>query len=189
MSDSNPSEAPSLLAAAQIAALALDQEDSTLRPLAAAALRDALSAGRSKVAPLAPPLVSRVVYRSHSLMSDEGHHELLAQCQRNNAVLNISGVLIHAHAEFMQVLEGPIGHLSVLAEKIYKDPRHRDFVLLKTEIDVPRLFGSWSMASMEIDPDYFRMLSEHLSRQDGDVTRTLREFVGQRASNACAWAA
>ena len=54
MSDSNPSEAPSLLAAAQIAALALDQEDSTLRPLAAAALRDALSAGRSKVAPLAP---------------------------------------------------------------------------------------------------------------------------------------
>ena len=189
MSDSNPSEAPSLLAAAQIAALALDQEDSTLRPLAAAALRDALSAGRSKVAPLAPPLVSRVVYRSHSLMSDEGHHELLAQCQRNNAVLNISGVLIHAHAEFMQVLEGPIGHLSVLAEKIYKDPRHRDFVLLNTEIDVPRLFGSWSMASMEIDPDYFRMLSEHLSRQDGDVTRTLREFVGQRASNACAWAA
>jgi hypothetical protein len=33
------------------------------------------------------------------------------------------------------------------------------------------------------------MLSEHLSRQDGDVTSTLREFVGQRAQNACAWAA
>lgn len=181
--------APSLRAAAHLASLALEQDDPTLRPLAAAALRQALRAAPGRTVPAVQPGVSRVIYRSHSLMSQEGQSELLAQCQRNNAVHHVTGVLIHAHAEFMQVLEGPIGDISNLSEKIYRDPRHRDFNLIKIEIDVPRLFGNWSMASVEIDPDYFRALNEHLTRQGGDVNRILRDFVVPRPEQACAWAA
>jgi hypothetical protein len=71
---------------------------------------------------------------------------LLAQCQRNNARLGVTGMLLYADGNFMQVVEGDAAAVDALVATIAQDPRHsRMTVLLRMPIE-QRQFAGWSMA-------------------------------------------
>jgi hypothetical protein len=54
-------------------------------------------------------------------------------------------MLLYKNGEFMQALEGPDKEVTALAERIAKDPRHRDVrVILKTAAR-QREFPDWTM--------------------------------------------
>ena len=123
--------------------------------------------------------IFRTIYRSRSLITEEGEDLLLAQCRTNNGDLGITGALLHHEGHFLQVLEGAEETVRALLTRIKRDPRHTDFVLLFAGTTPTRVFGDWSMGSMTLDQAAFDGLIKACEAQDNKVTRLLLEFVRQ----------
>ena len=71
--------------------------------------------------------------------------ELLERSRANNERLGVTGMLVYADGNFLQVLEGQDDVLSGLLEKIEADPRHRDILTIwRGNVDEPS-FGDWRM--------------------------------------------
>ena len=70
---------------------------------------------------------------------------ILATCVSNNQKKGITGMMLHADGDILQVLEGEREAVVQLFRQIQKDTRHSGiFVLLEEEI-AQRQFASWSM--------------------------------------------
>lgn len=75
---------------------------------------------------------------------------LTAQAARKNARREITGMLAFNGKSFMQLLEGEQSQLEALVEKISKDPRHRDLIIIRRrEIEV-RECPDWTMRSFVV---------------------------------------
>ncbi len=76
--------------------------------------------------------------------------EALLQTSRdNNEAVGVSGMLLHDDGTFLQVLEGPEDEVESLYERIGRDTRHTDSVVLwKREIE-QRAFGQWRMGFVD----------------------------------------
>lgn len=73
--------------------------------------------------------------------------ELTTQAARKNARREITGMLAYNGKSFMQLLEGDQAQLETLVEKIGKDDRHRDLIVIRRrEIDA-RECPDWTMRS------------------------------------------
>ena len=79
---------------------------------------------------------------------------LLETSRRNNARLNVTGMLLYKDGNFMQVIEGEEGQIERLHAKISGDPRHNGLLtLLKRPIE-QRQFSDWSMGFKDLsDPN------------------------------------
>jgi hypothetical protein len=82
--------------------------------------------------------------------------DLLAHARERNALLGISGVLIHypESGEIVQVLEGPRAAVLALLEKLRADPRHRRMVVHFEAAIRDRDLGSWPMGFLSAECDY-----------------------------------
>ncbi|MGD0720526.1 MAG: BLUF domain-containing protein [Roseiarcus sp.] len=96
--------------------------------------------------------VHRLVYYSSncvlgapSLFSTEVD-AILASAQRNNSLNGVTGALIFNAGVFAQVLEGARADVEATFERIQRDDRHSDVVVLAFEAIECRAFPSWSMA-------------------------------------------
>ena len=71
--------------------------------------------------------------------------EVLDASRRNNAAVDVTGLLVSGGRRFLQVLEGPEAAVEATLARIAADPRHRALVKLSSkQVDV-RQFGDWSM--------------------------------------------
>ena len=50
--------------------------------------------------------------------------DLVAQCQRNNERLGVTGILVYSDGNFMQVIEGADLVTNALYDRIRRDVRH-----------------------------------------------------------------
>lgn len=97
-------------------------------------------------------LTHRLVYFSRNQMPGSnqdivaGIHQILASSRRNNAALGVTGALLFNSGCFAQVLEGPRAAVSRIFERIQRDPRHSDALVLEYAPVAKRSFPSWSMA-------------------------------------------
>lgn len=64
---------------------------------------------------------------------------------RNNARLEVTGVLYFDDHQFFQVLEGEQAVVEALYERVRADPRHRDVTTLQSGPAQARRFPDWSM--------------------------------------------
>lgn len=70
----------------------------------------------------------------------------------NNARDGVTGVLVSARDFFFQVLEGEPQDVDRVLERIRRDPRHRDVLILKSEQGVvERAYAQWSMKTVRLD--------------------------------------
>jgi Sensors of blue-light using FAD len=70
---------------------------------------------------------------------------ILNQSRHNNAIGDITGLLVAGHKRFLQALEGPAAEVRRTYAQIAADDRHYACVLLgEREID-QRQFGDWAM--------------------------------------------
>ena len=92
------------------------------------------------------PLV-RVVYisraRTGSRRADIA--SLLAQCDRNNPVEGLSGLLLADPTSYLQALEGPGDAVARRLALIRTDRRHSHVAIIAEGAIVTRQFGHWSM--------------------------------------------
>jgi len=77
--------------------------------------------------------------------SDEELVELLAKSRASNAERDVSGLLLYHEGSFLQVLEGERSVVEAVFDKIGKDPRHTDKLLLFRREGVERCFDEWTM--------------------------------------------
>lgn len=70
----------------------------------------------------------------------------------NNARVDVTGVLLFANEFFFQILEGEPENVDQVLDRIKRDSRHRDILILKAENNIDsRLFAQWSMKTVFLD--------------------------------------
>ena len=73
-------------------------------------------------------------------------YSMLSSAKDYNAEHGITGCLLYHNSQFLQLLEGEKEEVEQLFQKIRKDPRHHDVVLIENEDAEGRLFHDWGMA-------------------------------------------
>jgi hypothetical protein len=77
---------------------------------------------------------------------------ILTASRTNNAMLGITGLLVHIDGGFLQMLEGEERAVRELYARIATDRRHSDIRLL-LDREWPQAFGDWSMGFERPSPD------------------------------------
>ncbi|MEO8112701.1 MAG: BLUF domain-containing protein [Ginsengibacter sp.] len=91
--------------------------------------------------------------------SDEDLKTLLKASRENNVSLGITGMLLYADDNFIQVIEGEKDVLDTLYAKISRDNRHKSFsILIRGEIK-ERNFADWSMGFKKISKEDFSQIA------------------------------
>ena len=68
---------------------------------------------------------------------------------RENALVGVTGVLLHAEGHFLQRIEGPKEEVLQLYDRIARDPRHRMLVVTDLRDVSTRVFDGWGMALVD----------------------------------------
>jgi hypothetical protein len=99
--------------------------------------------------------LARVIYRSHSLLPQAPDDrtpavtEILRVARRNNAQAGLTGVLLFDGANFLQAIEGDIGHVESVYETIACDLRHEDIEVIEFKPIAARAYRGFPMAYVE----------------------------------------
>ena len=73
--------------------------------------------------------------------------DILRASRRNNAAVDVTGLLIVGGRRFLQALEGPQDAVMTTYHRIAQDPRHYAIVQLACETITERQFGDWAMGA------------------------------------------
>jgi hypothetical protein len=100
-----------------------------------------------KVAALQERQMLQIVYTSIATaeFDPSSLRRLLTECRLRNGSFRLSGHLIYDGRRFIQAFEGPAEAVQATFERIARDPRHGDLVILRNNLVNHRLFGEWSM--------------------------------------------
>jgi hypothetical protein len=109
-------------------------------------------------------------------LGDDDIDQILFASRRNNPRLGITGMLLAAGDAFIQVLEGEAAAVQGLAQRIRRDPRHRNFMVLVEQDAARRAFAHWDMGFKRLERDeagdgaIFRITEQALRERidDGD---------------------
>jgi len=99
--------------------------------------------------------IFRVVYCSHSVTANPAGgmaallDQILSVARENNARSGITGALLCNDGLFAQVLEGDLMAVQDIFERIQRDTRHNDVLVLEAGMAGERLFDRWDMALAE----------------------------------------
>jgi Sensors of blue-light using FAD len=97
-------------------------------------------------------MLVRLMYASRAVPAVD-QEELLAilkKSKANNSKEGVTGVLCFSEGVFLQVLEGGRNAVNRLYNRITRDSRHTDVVLLNYEEVEERRFASWSMGQVHM---------------------------------------
>ncbi|TVR47405.1 MAG: BLUF domain-containing protein [Planctomycetota bacterium] len=75
---------------------------------------------------------------------------IAAHSEKNNARDGVTGCLMLCDGWFLQVLEGAIGAVNRIYERIIKDPRHRYPTILGAGYQMQRNFPVWQMRLVHV---------------------------------------
>jgi len=95
-------------------------------------------------------------------MNTQELHSLLHQSQVFNRQEHISGLLLYASQQFMQLLEGEQRTVKQLCQRIGRDARHNNMTILLDGPQPRRLFPDWSMGLLEVDAAEFTWLNGYI---------------------------
>ena len=127
----------------------------------------------------------RIIYMSRNLLPGSPDEiaaqveTILAVSRRNNGPAGVGGVLMFNNGCFLQVLEGPFAEVSRTFERIQRDDRHSEVIVLDAGYAEERRFPDWSMAFVGADAaDARRYSAMQLDREKFDAVAK-DEILGQ----------
>lgn len=91
------------------------------------------------------------------LLKDTELQQILVKSQVNNAVNDLTGMLLYSDGTFVQVLEGNDDKVNDTYLKVAKDPRHKNIIKLVEGDLRERNFANWYMG--------FRIVTPHILSQ------------------------
>ena len=113
--------------------------------------------------------VYHLLYRSKATHPfDEAQlTELLAQCQANNEVQAVTGLLCYgSDGYFVQVMEGSQVAVERIYGRIQQDARHSQLEIISRGAGPIRQFPDWSMALVRLSPTEFHWLVGYLEARN-----------------------
>ncbi|WP_419418750.1 BLUF domain-containing protein [Legionella sp. D16C41] len=107
-----------------------------------------------------------LIYKSQATapLNDDQLTELAKIARFKNFIYQLSGLLVYSEQNFFQILEGKLASIEVIYDKIVKDSRHENIVLLTKEPITKRTFWRWNMGLATIDDtnDIREQLIQHM---------------------------
>jgi galactose-1-phosphate uridylyltransferase len=95
--------------------------------------------------------LTQLIYVSSLVDQDESQlANILESAVRHNREDEITGMLLYAGGNFLQVLEGQHEQVRKTYERICLDPRHSTIIVLSEEEVLERHFSSWSMGYRQL---------------------------------------
>ena len=95
-----------------------------------------------------------------------GVYDILKHSTHYNTQHSITGMMVFNSRYFVQAIEGPQTPILVLCEKIQRDKRHRNFVVLGHEKIAKRTWANWSMSLVTPTPAN-RQIFEQFNTHNG----------------------
>jgi hypothetical protein len=97
-------------------------------------------------------MLIRLLYASRAAanLGESSMPTILQQSRKNNPEQGITGILCYSGDIYLQVLEGGRTTVNSLYNKISRDPRHTDVVILEYEEVNERAFASWTMGQVDL---------------------------------------
>ena len=135
---------------------------------------------------IAAPLF-QVIYTSRSRIGGDATTlrrevaEILEAARRDNARDGITGALLYNHVGFAQVLEGPLPAVTATFERIQRDSRHGDVVVLASGAIAARAFADWRMGLADPLAPETGSLDLGAASAEG-IVALLASVVGQAAA-------
>lgn len=101
-----------------------------------------------------------LIYRSEAdaNVSDDDLLNILGKARLHNGQHQITGCLLYNDHHFVQILEGEFNTLNELYNKIKKDSRHHNVVLLHMKEIASRSYPEWTMAFKALEADDMKSL-------------------------------
>jgi len=97
---------------------------------------------------------TQLIYVSDLINKNESElGAILESSVRHNREDEITGMLLYAGGNFLQVLEGPRDKVQQTYDRICLDPRHGNVMLLSEEEVPERHFANWSMGYRQLGAD------------------------------------
>ncbi|PXA90062.1 hypothetical protein DMC25_08435 [Caulobacter sp. D4A] len=131
--------------------------------------------------PLARRGLYRLIYASRATDPaglDQTLPVIVARSIQNNRVDDVTGFLAAGEGRFLQVLEGPGQVVAEVYQRIGRDPRHDEIVLIADGPAERRLFRDWNMGQRRLEAEDASALSEvgleHFTPAGLDEERALR---------------
>jgi hypothetical protein len=111
-------------------------------------------------------MLVRLLYASRAAapIDQDTIESILQQSRRCNPALGVTGILCHGGEVYLQVLEGGRAAVNELYNKIVRDPRHTEVLLLHYEEVAERRFAGWTMGQVniaKINPSTLLKYSDH----------------------------
>jgi hypothetical protein len=106
-------------------------------------------------------MLTQICYASSASVpfDDAALLALLSEARTNNALQGITGILLSNAGHFVQVIEGEPAVVDALFEKISRDTRHQQVLVLYRQSVESRDFPHWSMAYKDlpdVTPDFLK---------------------------------
>jgi hypothetical protein len=93
---------------------------------------------------------SSAMPRDGGAQSDE-INKIMAAAVRNNAALDVTGLLLIHHGCFIQALEGTSTSVRTIYDRIRPDPRHQSVTIIHMGAATDRKFPGWRMRARYLD--------------------------------------
>jgi len=133
-------------------------------------------------------MLYELIYRStaKSKLTEQDFKNILTTARNFNESQNITGCLLYHEGQFLQLLEGEFQVLLDLYDRIKKDPRHRDFLLLHMKETQYRVYSNWTMAFKSLDDTQLKNYSgvseftELVTKeQESSISKELFQAISQ----------
>jgi hypothetical protein len=109
----------------------------------------------------AAPLQQKIYVSALSGTDDTVLPDILRASQKNNERNGVTGMLLYADGNFLQVLEGPPQTVEETFARIEQDPRHHHIIVMSDEPTTQRDFADWSMGLQRLGAEEAERFPEH----------------------------
>ncbi|WP_148713752.1 BLUF domain-containing protein [Chitinolyticbacter meiyuanensis] len=136
-------------------------------------------------------MLVRLIYasRAAATISAEAIEAILVTSRQNNADHGITGVLCYTSDVFVQAIEGGREQVNTLYNRLQRDARHHDLVLLDYTEIASRRYAAWSMGKLRLDKINLSLLLKYSPTAEldpytmpGPATAALLEELAATAS-------
>lgn len=99
--------------------------------------------------------IHRLIYISSGRRKFDGAElrDILEVSRKNNAEIDVTGMLLYLDGNFLQLLEGGRDDVEGLYERIALDTRHSGAIVLSRAQESARVFPDWAMGLKKVDPE------------------------------------
>lgn len=127
----------------------------------------------------------QLIYISYATreMNEQNLLDLLKQSRMKNEKYNVTGLLLYASDNFMQVLEGEAAVVDDIYQSILNDDRNTQNTIIQRKNIENRSFPKWSMGfktASDIPPDMMKGYSDFLVSKE---SATYPEIESSRVLN------